>query len=272
MYYQPSSKFSANRRQRQSNRSNRAPHTWPKIYWWLLAVVTALAILVYWLFFSASWRLTVVEVGQAGNFDSSDIQAMAWDTAHESSWLPGDNLWLFNRSVLRQKIEAKYYLDNLQIKLRPPHKITVSFQEKNYGLIWQEGNGFFYINYQGDIIAQKNEAVGNVTLLVNRAAPRQEGRRIKIEEKYLRFADELDRAITQNSQGLTPRTLFIDDEFNTVNVQISGGPILKFSTEEGIDKQLTKLASLRRWELSDGRSFNSQHYIDLRYGDRVFYQ
>lgn len=208
----------------------------------------------------------------AKNFATQDLIDLAWQTARQAKLLPADNLLLFDKKRLLAAINEKYYLDNLKIKIRLPHTLVISFQEKSYGLIWQEDGKFYYINYQGDIILERFDAAENIALVYNRGHARREGRRINIEEKYLSFANDLNRAFTEQIKGLTDREIFIDDDLNTVKIQIKNGPVIKFNTEDPITKQLLKLETLRRLELSDGKVFSSKQYIDLRYGDRVFYQ
>ena len=256
----------------QSRTGRQRPSRSKKFYAWGVLWLLIFGGLAYWLFISANFRLTRVMTSDAKNFATQALIDMAWQTARQPKLLPADNLWLFDKKSLLAAINEKYYLSNLKIKIRLPHTLMISFQEQNYGLIWQEDNHFYYVNYQGDIIFEKFEAAENVALVYNRGHARKEGRRINIEEKYLTFANDLNRAFSEQIKGLTDREIFIDDELNTVKIQITNGPVIKFNTEDPVTKQLLKLETLRRLELSDGKVFNSKQYIDLRYGDRIFYQ
>jgi hypothetical protein len=88
----------------------------------------------------------------------------------------------------------------------------------------------------------------------------------------LRFASALDDALNAKTKGLSQRRLGVGAEFNTVKVLINNGPVLYFNTESDINDQLNKLEALRQSELADGRVFNAQKYIDLRYGKSIYYQ
>lgn len=228
--------------------------------------------LAYWLILSSSFKLQTVEISEAKNFSTQDLQNLIWEEARAKKFLPTDNLFIFNKSELKKKIDQKYYLDNLKIKIRLPHKLVVSFNEKNYGLIWNEADKFYYINYQGDIILEKNEAAQSLTTIFNRGQAKKGERKININEKYLSFADGLNQAFKEQIKGLSEKEIFVDEDVNTIKVQIKNGPVIKFNVEEPINKQLIKLETLRREELADGKVFNSKSYIDLRYGDRVFYK
>jgi hypothetical protein len=51
---------------------------------------------------------------------------------------------------------------------------------------------------------------------------------------------------------------------------VKGGPFIFFNIKDDIDKQLAKLVLIRDKELMD--NFNKKTYIDLRYGDKVYYK
>lgn len=271
--YRPQPRHTVKPKPYQRNKSTGRSLGIPKkFYFFGILTILVLGGLFYWLFLSSSFKLEKVQVDFARNFSSADLETMTWDVAHASKFLPADNLLLFDKNELRRRVEEKYYLNNIKIKTRLPHRLILSFQEQSYGLAWQEDNKFYYINYQGDIIMEKDDAKPDITAIFNRGQAKKEGRRIKIEEKYLTFADKINQGFEDRIKGLNEKEIFIDDDLNTVKVKIKNGPVIKFNTEEAIDRQLIKLEALRREELRDGKMFSSKQYIDLRYGDRVFYQ
>jgi cell division septal protein FtsQ len=271
--YRPQPRHTVKPKPYQRNKSTSRSLGIPKkFYFFGILTISVLGGLFYWLFLSSSFKLEKVQVDFARNFSSADLETLTWDVAHSSKFLPADNLLLFDKNELRRRIEEKYYLNNIKIKTRLPHRLILSFQEQSYGLAWQEDNKFYYINYQGDIIMEKDDAKPDITVIFNRGQAKKEGRKIKIEEKYLTFADKINQGFKDRIKGLNEKEIFVDDDLNTVKVQIKNGPVIKFNTEEAIDRQLIKLEALRREELRDGKMFSSKQYIDLRYGDRVFYQ
>lgn len=273
MYHQYKPRHAVKIKSYQMPKKSRRPPLLPKRFYWFGAILLLIiGSLAYWLFFSGSFRLKQVEVQAAKNFSSQDLESMAWSVARQAKLLPADNLWLYDKPALLKNIEEKYYLNDVKIKTRLPHKLLITFAEKDYNLIWQEEGRFYYINEQGDIIVEKLMPEPNICLVENRSRSKKEGRRINISRNYLTFASQLNNAFNERVKGLPDKTIFIDDELNTIKIQITNGPILKFNTEESADRQLVKLETLRKYELKDGRIFNAKQYIDLRYGDRVFYQ
>lgn len=271
--YKPAKKnFQPYASQSKLNRRRSNSQSFAKLYWLGAFILIIIGALIWWLLLSPSFRLTEVTTSVAKNFSTDDLKNLVWDKIHaQGGLLPKDNLWLVDTKVISQSINERYYLDKLKISKSWPHKLNIVFEEKNYALAWSEDNNFYLINYQGDIIS-----VGAVSpsllVIYNRGTAKKGERRIDIQEKYLTFADQLNKSFTEKIKGLNDRQLFLDDEVNTIKIQITNGPVLKFNTEDPIDKQLLKLETIRKQELSDGRVFNSQKYLDLRYGDRIFYQ
>lgn len=257
---------------RINKRLNKSGQSFTKLYWLATILAIIIGALGWWLLLSPTFRLTEITASPAKNFSIDDLKGLVWDKIRASGGiLPKDNLWLVDTKAISQSLNERYYLDKLKISKNWPHKLNISFEEKNYALAWSENNNYYLINYQGDIISE-GAIPPNLLIIYNRGATRKGERRIDIEEKYLSFADNLNKAFAEKIKGLNDRQFFLDDEINTVKIQIVSGPVLKFNTEDSIDKQLIKLETIRKQELSDGRLFNSQKYLDLRYGDRIFYQ
>ena len=259
---------------RIKRRSKRSDVSLAKFYWLGVFILAIFGLLTWWLFFSPTFRLEEIPVSQAKNFASGDLKNFVWDKLHQpESLLPKNSLWLINVKDIKQELNNRYYLDKLSVKKNWPHKLKITFEEKNYALAWNEDNNYYLINFQGDIINNSGAVPPGLLVVYNQGAKKNGGeRRINVEEKYLVFADQLNKLLNEKIKGLTDRRIFVDDEVNTVKIQITNGPIIKLNTEDSIDKQISKLETIRRQELSDGRIFNSQKYIDLRYGDRIFYQ
>lgn len=256
-----------------SGRLNTGGQSFRKLYW--LGAILALIIgtIGWWLLLSPTFRLTEINTSQAKNFSTDELKNLVWDKIHtQGGLLPKDNLWLVNTKAIDQALNERYYLDKLKISKSWPHKLNVIFEEKNYALAWSENNNYYLINYQGDIISDQGAVPPGLLVVYNRGTAKKGERRIDIQEKYLAFADQLNKSFSEKIKGLNDRQMFLDDEVNTVKIQIASGPILKFNTGDSVDKQLAKLETIRKQELSDGRVFNSQKYLDLRYGDRIFYQ
>jgi len=243
--------------------------------WWYLLL--PFVIIAFFYLFSGL-NIRGVEI-PATKFIDRDELVRAYEAQRgESAWLVfrQSNWLLFDAQALQTKLESDYYFNYLKVSKNLKNlSIVLQFDEKEYNLIWQEGETNHYVNYQGEIIfsVPANQPIKDKTVVVfNELASKRQGRSILVDEKYLRFASALDDALNAKTKGLSQRRLGVGAEFNTVKVLINNGPVLYFNTESDINDQLNKLEALRQSELADGRVFNAQKYIDLRYGKSIYYQ
>ena len=150
-------------------------------------------------------------------------------------------------------------------------RLIVKIVEKQYNYIWQEGSNFFYITRGGDVVIRGDTPTSSLPLIVNATSSLLVDRQVQIDPSFLDAAGQLSQDLS-STRGLSQYQLVYDHTPGCIKVQVVNGPLILFSTRGSLEQQLVKLETVRRHELSDGRLFNSQHYIDLRFGDKVFYQ
>lgn len=213
------------------------------------------------------------------NIDPAVIQDLFASQKRTPSLLVLDqsNLLLFNTTQFLNKLSANYQFHSLSIKRNfRTRNLELQFSEKDYDLVWQEGESYYFINYAGDIILTKDKnstsTLGDLLSLLNTGSFKKKERRIEIDEKYLRSASALNELLKTQARGLTSRRLAVGSEYNTLQVLMLNGPIIYFDINSDLETQLAKLEALRKNNLADGQLFNQQKYIDLRYGKSIFYQ
>ncbi len=244
---------------------------------WLLFL---LPFVVVGLFYYLSGLLIVgINIPATKNISQEEIKQIFEEQKKEPVLLVFDqsNLLLFNSQEFVNKLNARYQFNSLDLKKNwRDLSLNLVFEEKDYDLVWQEGEEYYFINYAGDIILNKSTSatstLGDLLSVLNISDSKKEGRRIVIEEKYLRSASALNEALKLKTKGLSSRRIAFGKEFNTLEVLVLNGPIIYFNINSDIDTQLAKLEALRKADLADGQTFNRQKYIDLRYGKSIYYQ
>jgi hypothetical protein len=236
-------------------------------------------IIVGLFYYASGLGITGLQIPPTKNLDAQDIQELFTAQTKSASliFLDQSNLLLFNSNQFRQTLLDRYQFHQLAVKKNfRSRQIELVFQEKDYDLVWEEGETYYYINYAGDIIVSRpknsTSTLGNLLSLLNTGEPKKHERRIDLEEKYLRAAATLNDALQNQARGLSSRRLAIGSEYNTLQVLMLNGPIIYFDINSDLQTQLAKLEALRKSELADGQKFNQQKYIDLRYGKSIFYQ
>lgn len=244
---------------------------------WLLLLLPFIIVGLF--YYASGLGITGLQIPPNKNLDAQDIQELFTAQTKSASliFLDQSNLLLFNSNQFRQTLLDRYQFHQLAVKKNfRSRQIELVFQEKDYDLVWEEGETYYYINYAGDIIVSRpknsTSTLGNLLSLLNTGEPKKHERRIDLEEKYLRAAATLNDALQNQARGLSSRRLAIGSEYNTLQVLMLNGPIIYFDINSDLQTQLAKLEALRKSELADGQKFNQQKYIDLRYGKSIFYQ
>lgn len=252
--------------------------TRPASKWtWLLFLLPFIIVGLF--YYLSGLLISSINIPATKNINPAEIKQIFEEQKKEPVLLVFDqsNLLLFNSGQFIDKLNARYQFHSLKLK-KNWHDLSLNlvFEEKDYDLVWQEGEEYYFINYDGDIIVNKNtnstSTLGDLLSVLNRAESKKEGRKIIVDEKYLRSASALNEALKMKTKGLSSRRIALGKEYNTLQVLVLNGPIIYFNIDADIDMQLAKLEALRKADLADGQVFNRQKYIDLRYGKSVFYQ
>lgn len=90
---------------------------------------------------------------------------------------------------------------------------------------------------------------------------------IKLEEEYLSFVFKLHDNLN-NSSDLGFKKIILDEECNTIKVKLNNNLDIYLSLKNDYSEQMSKFFTLSRERASD---LNGKKYIDLRYGDKIFY-
>ncbi len=222
------------------------------------------------------------------------------------------NIFFFNLEELENLFNNRYLLEALTIKKEMPGKIIVSIKEKDYSAIWHEEDKYYYISETGKIINKVDaEFMGDYPLInnigenrANNQGAEDHAERIdyilKLFEKFknrkLRIIDDdrwfevenfiLDdmeytvqmvikictNIVLEKPQIVTmPQSTEKETAINFENKEeCIDGPMIYFNLQEDIDKQVAKLLVIINEKLKN--DLDEKKYIDLRYGDKVYYK
>jgi cell division septal protein FtsQ len=92
-------------------------------------------------------------------------------------------------------------------------------------------------------------------------------KRIKLDQEYIDFTIKLYNDIDISGDfGL--KNVILDEEYNTVKIRLNNDLEVYFSFKNEYSDQISRFFVLKK-EL--GEDLNDKKYIDLRYGDKIFY-
>ena len=93
-------------------------------------------------------------------------------------------------------------------------------------------------------------------------------KKIRLSESYLSFIFDLNRELKLYNFELD-RFIIADQYYNSVFAKILNGPQIYFNVNNSINDQLDNLMLVKNNKIKD--NFNMLEYIDLRYGDRIYF-
>ena len=246
-----------------------------RLFKWLIWLGIICLLFLLWLFLASPWwRLQNIRIEGLTRVPSQEIEEMIWEQAQirKILFFKQTNLILFDKEEVEQKIINRYNFANLEINKKLFNTLELKINERPYAFIFQQGSNFSYASADGYIIAESvvsEEDKSKYLILEDKNETDFIGDqdKINIKDDYLRFILDLyDRLV--DIPDLPVEKFIIDQEFNTIKVDLQDGPVVYFNTKSEVEDQIDRLLLVKREKIKD--NFNKINYIDLRYGDRVF--
>ena len=107
-------------------------------------------------------------------------------------------------------------------------------------------------------------------MIENRGEMKVFEKNIKIDVAELNFIVKLFNEFKRDYKNYKIDRFILDSDLNAAKLALIDGPMIYFNTKEDMNKQIDKLSVIINEKLKD--NFLNKTYIDLRYGDRVYYR
>lgn len=243
-----------------------------------LAIFSFLAFVgaVIWFFyFSPLFNITSISVNGNTKTPVSGIEEIVRNQMADKAFLifKQSNLNVFNKGKLVKALVEKYYFDNLSVDKKWFHTLAINLTEKDYSLVWREGDRYYYLDNTGKVLSevQPLEIKEKIyPLIENRGETLISEGKASVDEKTLVYIVAFFEEFRTSHKDFQIERFILDSEANTVKVGFLGGPIVYFNTGSDMKEQIDRLFALINEKLKD--NFFNKSYIDLRYGDRVYYR
>ena len=275
----------------------------------LISLLILISALIWFFTCSSWWKITEIEIKGLERLSSETIKAEL-DLLFETNSLlifSQQNIFIFNKDATAEVIKDKFNLTDIKIKKRWPRKLIIDISERPYAFIYYEQGKYYFSsadNYlMAEIILQEAEreelatssletqaiASSAETVLLegelisindiekekyfiienknNDSLIRSDGK-IKLDENYLTFIFSLNRELRFYNFQLD-RFIIADQYYNSVFAKIIDGPQIYFNVNNDIKTQLDNLILVKNNKIKD--NFNRLEYIDLRYGDKIYF-
>ena len=184
---------------------------------------------------------------------------------------PANNRWLINKEKIQEKLYEHFVFDSIDLQIKG-RAFNVTVKERVSTLVWQTTERTFYVDLTGTIIREIPES--DVELVYN----------------YPIFKDQLNEHIaigqTVLSETMVQGAINFDYLSEQINIKIKSFRVedyetgwlaaeseddywILFDPNNEIESQVNNLEIVLRESISNP---NLVQYIDLRFGDYVYYK
>ncbi|MDP2736805.1 MAG: cell division protein FtsQ/DivIB [bacterium] len=237
----------------------------------IFAAIVVISILIWLLFFSTLFKIQNIEVSGVKDSLVVEIELIAKDLA-ENRLIGKNNLLLYNKNYLSEILNEKYYLDNLTIKRKFFHTLTINLREKQQVAVWRENEQYYYIDGDGNIINQTdplNLNSSNYPLVENLTGINIDERKANINKEAIDYILNLFDEFKEKKHNFEIERFIIDKDVNTIKMAILSGPKIYFNIKASVEEQTAKLDLIIKDKLKN--DFKTiKEYIDLRYANNVY--
>lgn len=244
----------------------------PSAWLWFLLSLLIIAFLAWLLLFSNLLVIKTIKIKGNNLIPANDLEAIVNDRLARNRFLflSESRLAVFNSKALKQTILDHYALDRVKINKQLPFSLVVTISEKTPVAIWFEADTYQEVDMAGWILASVGGQVEGLPTIYNNGAPRINNKKVSEAEKIIPFVKNLNLEFSNHFSNIKIKQLTIDNDQNTVKLVPERGALIYFSTLDDLLMQLDRLDVLLLSELKD--RFEKINYVDLRFGDKVYYK
>ncbi len=241
--------------------------------WMYGAIFVVFLIAAFWVICISSFlRIDTIDVRGATSHDPAMLESLAWNQAakHRLLFFSQEQLGLFDTDDLKKEIEDRYAFESVKVSKHLPRSIRITVVEKKASVVWFEADAYYQVDAEGWIIGPAAGPIAGWPTLYNNGDTKVSGKRVEKSAAALRSALEASSELPVRLSSLNLRQLVVDNDRDTLKVIFSPNVIVFFSTDQPLGSQLDRLQLLVQQELKD--DFKKLSYIDLRYGEKVYYK
>jgi len=186
--------------------------------------------------------------------------------------LPQTNLLFFNIKGLANQINKNYFLDKLMIEKYYPRTLQIQVEEKITAIAWSREQACYNLDFTGLVIGFCNEQASEKILKVRdlRGAEEYNVGDVIISAQDLKYFLDLNQGLEQNLE-LPVKCFEMSEMAGETKVLLKQGTEILLSQQMGAQEVLAKLFVLLEQEIAL-EELDQVSYIDMRFGDKVFYQ
>jgi hypothetical protein len=241
----------------------------------IAAIIILAGAFVWLIYFSGVFKIKNVEISGLNKISREEINALVRGQMEKSRFRldPQDNLLFFNSKKIIESFQENYRFHEIAIKKKWLNSLNLEIKEKILAAAWLENEKYYYLDSEGYVLAEADplEIDGRkYPVIKNESNSRISEGKIGLENSFIPYAAELLKKTLEKMPELDVSLLSVNGEIDSLNLLPANGPKIIFNTKDSIDKQLERLLIIKEEKMKD--DFAAKKYIDLRFGDKIYYQ
>lgn len=244
------------------------------VYLPLLAIVIIGS--MYFLFYSPTFKLTGLEVKGLRDITFEELQKIVNDQQATRRLLlfKQNNFFWFSKGRLAETLNHKYALEILIIKKKLFHKLSIYLQEHTSALTWISGDKFYYLDLEGKIITEVpfKDPNPNFPRIYDESSQLVNYDQSILSPNQIKFIIDILTKLPLRTGEIEINSFKIPDRrSNEIKVVTKKGWQIYFNTNLDTERQLDKLVLIYEKKVKE-LGIDNLEYIDLRFGNKVFYK
>ncbi len=225
---------------------------------------------IYAVFYSDCFRVKSIDVRGTDLIAPDEIRQLIWQDLSHWTWhlFPSNNILFINKNNLKSEISKKYALEKLEIH-KGWHSLSINLKEKVSYLLVYNSKSYYLISNDG--IATKEVAQSDLQNRLGKLPLVIDNKDINIGSailpaKKVNYILELNKQLPTAGFKITSYENRTGDDVAAVT---SEGWSMTFDFNLSISDSINNLKLVLNQKIKDRKGL---HYIDLRFGNKVFYQ
>ncbi len=239
----------------------------------------------FYLFFASPYfKITRIDV-RGDNVDlEGAIRNTVAEIMGERRWffLSQMNIYLLSKKETEKRLAEQFLLQKIEIKKEYPNALSVDFKTKRPALTMVSKERQFTLDIAGSVIEKKNYEEDasstfkntsfdpNLPVLLNKAAQDFAISAIALENQHVQFIKTIFENVPLKSGIKINFFSFLADSPSSLSLRTAEGWDILFNLHTDPMEQIDKLAVVLKEQNPEERQ--KLNYIDLRFGDRIFYK
>lgn len=242
-----------------------------KVFWVFVFIFLGFGFLIYFLVFSQTFQVKEIRVFGNEKVSRENLQELIEAKAKRTFFLQTKSIFLVDLRGIEETILAEFPLiAEAKLKRKFPNILSLEIRErKPLATFCQDSKECFKIDKEGVAFleAKEEQKEGCLLIFSQKEEKISLGQRV-IQEDHLGSIFEIQKNLEEDFKIKIEKFFLLDEK---LNVETEQGFEIYFDLEGDVLNQISNLGLILQEEIPPEERKNLQ-YIDLRFGNRVFYK